>query len=208
MKYYFVTISVAFLVIGVRSHQHHNHVSRRSRMPKDCVRQSFDDSVVSQSRLVLLAEKVNQRLAYMKDVAGYKAQNHLQIEDVVQESKVINSSLTEAKDLGLDPESVISFIVAQINAAKAIQYRYRADWLSYTEEDWQPQPLDMVREKIGQLSSEILRELAAQANDRPVEAHERNAFVLRLEQDNLKCADKMRLFDAILVVRSSVSIKR
>lgn len=166
------------------------------------VKVSFNNGpVISPSTLVPLAEKVNQRLGYMKDVAGYKAQNHLPVEDVEQESKVINGSLTEAEGLGLDPESVRPFIVAQIDAAKAIQYRYRADWLSVPEIDWQPQPLDIVRQKIAQLSSEILQQLALRAQDGPIQANEQNAFVLQLEQNNLSCPDKWRLFDTLLFVR-------
>ncbi len=33
------------------------------------------------------ARLVNERLAYMKDVAGYKAEQHLPIEDLTQEKK-------------------------------------------------------------------------------------------------------------------------
>lgn len=151
--------------------------------------------------MIQLAEKVNERLGYMKDVAGCKAQHHLPVENVVQESKVINSSLTEAVSSGLDPESTRPFIIAQIDAAKAIQYRYRADWLSVPEVDWQPQPLEMVRQAIARLSSEILQQLALRIKEGPIETSEREAFVLQLKQNNLCCADKMRLFDALLLVR-------
>lgn len=171
------------------------------------VNDSVHAHMISQSTLVPLAEKVNQRLGYMKDVAGYKAQHHLPIEDVEQESKVINSSLTEAAGLGLDRESVRPFIVAQIDAAKAIQYRYRANWLAVPEVDWQPQPLDIVRQKIAELSSEILRQLALRAVDGPILVNERNAFVLQLQQNNLSCADKWRLFDALTLART-VSIEQ
>lgn len=173
-------------------------------MSKRCVTKVlFKKPVISQSALLPLVEKVNQRLGYMKDVAGYKAQNHLPVEDVVQESKVINSSLTEAEGLGLDPESVRPFIIAQMDAAKAMQYRYRADWLSVPEIDWQPQPLDAVRQKIAELSSEILQQLALLAVDGPIPANERDAFVFQLKQKNLSCADKVRLFDALIIVRSA-----
>lgn len=80
-----------------------------------------------------LGELVNQRLAYMKDVAGYKAQQHLPIEDLAQEARVLASTQAEAERLGLDPLSVRPFILAQMDAAKAIQYRYRADWLAQPE---------------------------------------------------------------------------
>lgn len=75
---------------------------------------------------------VNQRLSFMKDVAGYKAQQHLPIEDVTQEVKVLAVSEAAAERLGLVSTSVRPLIVAQMDAAKAIQYRYRADWLAAT----------------------------------------------------------------------------
>lgn len=174
-------------------------------MLRRCV--SKHSSSESQGILVPLAVKINQRLGYMKDVAGYKAENHLPIEDVEQEIKVINSSLAEADVLGLDRESVKSFIIAQISAAKAIQYRYRAQWLSTPIEDWQPQPLDIVRQNIAQLSSEILQQLALQVKVGPIQASERDAFVLHLDQNNLSCPDKWQLFEALLLVRSATIVQ-
>ncbi len=76
------------------------------------------------------ARLVNERLSYMKDVAGYKAEQHLPIEDLAQEKKVLDQSISEAESFGLNSETVKPFIVTQMNVAKAIQYRYRADWLS------------------------------------------------------------------------------
>ncbi|WP_394315607.1 chorismate mutase [Labrys neptuniae] len=107
-----------------------------------------------------LAEKVGHRLSYMKDVAGYKAQNHLPIEDLAQEAKVLASAKSDAEKLGLDPATVEPFIIAQINAAKAVEYRYLADWLAQPETGWQPRPLDKVRQDIAQLSKEILQQVA------------------------------------------------
>lgn len=47
-----------------------------------------------------------------------------------------------------------------MDVAKAIQYRYRADWLSVPETDWKPRPLKDVREQIAQLNYRILQHLA------------------------------------------------
>lgn len=52
------------------------------------------------------APLINERLSYMKDVAGYKAENHLPIEDRIQEEKVINSAMAQAESLGLNGESI------------------------------------------------------------------------------------------------------
>ncbi len=44
-----------------------------------------------------------------------------------------------------------------MNVAKAIQYRYRADWLSSPETNWKPQDLSEVRLKISSLNTELLK---------------------------------------------------
>ncbi|MGB8667116.1 MAG: chorismate mutase [Serratia inhibens] len=149
-----------------------------------------------------LGELVNQRLAYMKDVAGYKARQHLPIEDLTQEAKVLASTEAEAGRLGLDPLSVRPFIVAQMDAAKAIQYRYRADWLATPESGWQPRPLDSVRPQIAELSNRILQRLAQQLKAGPLTEQARGAFVSAIRQANLSEADKQRLFTALLAVRA------
>ncbi len=103
------------------------------------------------------ARLVNERLSYMKDVAGYKAEQHLPIEDLAQEKKVLDQSISEAESFGLNSETVKPFIVTQMNVAKAIQYRYRADWLSSPETNWKPQDLSEVRLKISSLNTELLK---------------------------------------------------
>lgn len=139
---------------------------------------------------------INERLSYMKDVAGYKANNHLAIEDLPQEAKVLDSAVIQAEKLGLDGESVKPFIQAQMDAAKAIQYRYRADWLSVPVKDWQPEPLEQVRSKISVLSTAILTsvnsKLAAggQFNDK-------SAFMSEFSLEHLKNSDKELLWDSL-----------
>lgn len=103
------------------------------------------------------ARLINERLSYMKDVAGYKAEQHLPIEDLTQEKKVLDQSLSEADSFGLNSETVKPFIVVQMDVAKAIQYRYRADWLSSPETNWKPQDLSEVRLKISALNTELLK---------------------------------------------------
>ncbi|HEJ9094836.1 chorismate mutase [Serratia odorifera] len=149
-----------------------------------------------------IAETVNQRLSLMKDVAGYKAQQHLPIEDLAQESKVLASTQAEAETLGLDAATIKPFVMAQMDVAKAIQYRYRADWLSQPEQHWQPRPLNQVRPQIARLSSAILQRLAQRLQAGPISETERQGFVNALQQHNLSDADKQRLFDALLAVRT------
>ncbi len=148
-----------------------------------------------------LAEKIGHRLSYMKDVAGYKAQNHLPIEDLAQEAKVLAGARSEAEKLGLDPVTVEPFIIAQINAAKAVEYRYLADWLAQPEAGWQPRPLDEVRQDIARLSQEILRQLAQDLKSGGFTPDERSSFFDVVRESNLKETDKQQLFGALLAVR-------
>ncbi|CDH24414.1 chorismate mutase [Xenorhabdus bovienii] len=140
-----------------------------------------------------VASLINQRLSYMKDVAGYKANNHLAIEDLRQEAKVLSSSVLEAEKLGLDGESVKPFIQAQMDAAKAIQYRYRADWLSVPEKDWQPEPLEQVRSKISVLNTDILTDVSTRLTKGDLFT-DKTAFTKVLDQTHLKNGDKERLW--------------
>lgn len=140
-----------------------------------------------------VASLINQRLSYMKDVAGYKANNHLAIEDLPQEAKVLSSSVLEAEKLGLDGESVKPFIQAQMDAAKAIQYRYRADWLSVLAKGWQPEPLEQVRSKISVLNTDILTDVSTKLTKGDLFTDE-TSFMKVLDQTHLKDADKERLW--------------
>ncbi len=150
-----------------------------------------------------VASLINQRLSYMKDVADYKAANHLAIEDLPQEEKVLASAVQQAEKLGLAGESVKPFVQAQMDAAKAIQYRYRADWLSSPEQGWQPLPLEQVRSKINVLSASILSGIRAQlAQGKPF--IDKAAFLHTLDQTNLEQGDKTRLWEAL----QKISLKK
>ena len=72
---------------------------------------------------------IDERLGYMENVALYKAQNQIAIEDIERERIVLADATQQAVLHGINPDSIKRFFVAQINAAKAIQYRYRAELL-------------------------------------------------------------------------------
>ncbi|ATO31404.1 Secreted chorismate mutase [Dickeya dianthicola] len=147
-----------------------------------------------------LASLVNQRLGYMKDVAGYKAAHHLAIEDLQQEDNVLKASRQQATQYGLDADSVTPFIRAQMDAAKAIQYRYRADWLAMPEQqDWQPRPLDDVRTQIAKLNGMLLQQLADTLHQQGGSLSRLNhaAFMHTVTQKNLSEHDKARLFTTL-----------
>ncbi|TDB57143.1 chorismate mutase [Photorhabdus khanii] len=149
-----------------------------------------------------VAQLINQRLSYMKDVAGYKAENHLPVEVMAQEDKVLAKSISEAESFGLSGESVRPFIVIQMDAAKAIQYRYRADWLSVPENGWQPKPLDDIRIRISGLSTEILQQIAVLLKDgEKINVSDKEMFMANIQQHNLKDSDKQQIFAALEKVK-------
>lgn len=143
------------------------------------------------------ARLVNERLAYMKDVAGYKAEQHLPIEDLTQEKKVLDQSLSEAESFGLNSETVKPFIVTQMNVAKAIQYRYRADWLSSPESNWKPQDLAEVRLKISSLNTELLKNIAYELKKNHNKAPHSCSYMWSVQHPQLKEADKKALCVAL-----------
>ena len=72
---------------------------------------------------------INERLTYMQDVAYYKVRHQLPIEDRTRAILVLNKARQQAQAVGLAPDSVEAFYRIQIAAAKAVQYRYCAQWL-------------------------------------------------------------------------------
>jgi len=141
---------------------------------------------------------INKRLSYMKDVVGYKAQHHQAVEDLVQEKKVLEKAVADAEALGINGETVKPFIQAQMDAAKAIQYRYRADWLSMPEHNWTPYPLNKVRKKIDRLSYIILQAVAERLKlDEPLNEHEKECFMQDIQQQNLNDQDKLLIWNAL-----------
>ncbi|MBN6491891.1 chorismate mutase [Acinetobacter pittii] len=143
------------------------------------------------------ARLVNERLSYMKDVAGYKAEQHLPIEDLTQEKKVLDQSLSEAESFGLNSETVKPFIVKQMNVAKAIQYRYRADWLSSPESNWKPQDLAGVRLKISSLNTELLKNIAYELKKNNNKAPHGCSYMWPVQHPQLKEADKKALCETL-----------
>lgn len=143
---------------------------------------------------------INQRLSYMKDVAGYKEQNHLAVEDLVQEAKVLISSVCEAQKLDLDEESVRPFLQVQMDAAKAIQYRYRADWLLEPEEDWQPKPLEQIRYELSVLNIQILGSVSSMLKTGGI-FNDKSDFMATVDQAHLTESNKHKLWVALTGIR-------
>lgn len=161
-------------------------------------------AVFAQGTDTSLFNNINNRLGYMKDVALYKAQKHLQIEDTAREAVVIEKAQAQAERIGLNPKSVKPFFVAQISAAKAIQYRYRADWLSHPYKH-NAKPLNLktqVRPALIKLGNTILAEMKAHLEKHgPFKPAEREKFIRQITVAKLTKADKDMLYDGLMKVR-------
>ncbi|WP_018690545.1 gamma subclass chorismate mutase AroQ [Algicola sagamiensis] len=98
---------------------------------------------------------IQERLSYMEDVAVYKAQHDLPIEDKKREAIVLEKTTNAATEVGLSPEKTIAFFKAQIALAKAIQYRLRADMLSDNTPREARDLKTIIRPKLIQLGKQI-----------------------------------------------------
>lgn len=151
-----------------------------------------------------LASAMNQRIQVMKDVAGYKSTHHLPVEDLVREQKVLATAQAEAGEAGVDPQSVAPFIQAQMDAAKAIQYRYLADWLSRPEPDWKPANLEDVRARISQYDNVILKTISEQLKSGGFSDGERAQLLSLLNAPQLSGADKQHLVDSLALIKPKI----
>ncbi|MEZ0295365.1 MAG: gamma subclass chorismate mutase AroQ [Candidatus Methylacidiphilales bacterium] len=73
---------------------------------------------------------INERLALMPDVARYKWNRSLPIEDPERERQLLSKLVRKGVALGLDPRVTQSYFADQISAAKLLQRGYYARWQS------------------------------------------------------------------------------
>lgn len=108
-----------------------------------------------------LFDLIDARLELMDEVAAYKWQHGLAIEDKVREQIVLDKAAEDALNANLDPISSRLFFEAQIDAAKEIQ-RY---WFSqYESAQVKPEARDLnqeVRPELLRLGQEILSAMSA-----------------------------------------------
>ena len=147
-------------------------------------------------------EKINERLGYMKEVGLYKEKNHQPVEDVRREQLVIAKASDSAAQFGLNSDSTKEFFSAQISAAKAIQYRYRADLLSASVLGSEKDLVKEIRPIILRLGDEINEAIAVYLNEGgSFQDHYFIPFEEALQQSYLNRADKRKLFEALQGIR-------
>ena len=148
-----------------------------------------------------LAQALNSRMAMMQDVAAYKAEHHLPIEDLPQEAKVLAKAQTNAQQAGLQPQSVGPFIQAQMDVSKAMQYRYRADWLLKPNTLPQPKPLPAVRAAILDTDKSILSLISQQLTSGGFGTAQQNELRAQLHAANIQPTEMGILVEALSAIK-------
>lgn len=147
---------------------------------------------------------IAERLDYMPDVALHKALHAQPVEDLPREAVVLENAAKTARAAGLDPQSALPFYRAQIAAAKAIQYRHLADWLSQPDALKQSAlDLDLIiRPALLKLDIEIAHRIAEHLRSAgPFSDTERPLFDTQLQTPHLTARDRTQLFEALKQIR-------
>lgn len=153
---------------------------------------------VNSATIPELAKALNTRFEVMKDVAGYKAANHLPVEDLPREKNVLMKAKDAARDAMLAPESIDAFIQTQMAVSKNIQYRYLDRWRLHPEKGWQPRPLTEVRAQILELDNTILNIISRQIMTGGGFDEEQERQLSRLLNDTqISALEKTQLIEAL-----------
>jgi chorismate mutase len=150
----------------------------------------------------IIFQTINARMSYMEDVARYKAQNHLPIEDVPREQLVIQQATLSAAESGLESESVAAFFEALISGAKAIQYRCRADLLTQHQAQATRDLDSALRPDLIAIGKRLNSELADYfSHNTAIDPALWPQFYEAVQQKNLSLADKRAIFEALTKIR-------
>jgi chorismate mutase len=114
----------------------------------------------------------------------------------------MQSMLKNAEQAGLEPHSVEPFVHALMNASKAIQYRYRADWLS-APDNAAVRDLADTRQQIQRLDSQLLNAIGQQLLAGGFPHAERAWLASQLTAANLSEGDKNSLLTSLAGIRRS-----
>nr|WP_129955383.1 chorismate mutase [Rahnella sp. RFA10(1/100)] len=157
---------------------------------------------VSTVAISSLTSAMNQRMLDMKDVADYKAAHHLPVEDMIREQSVLTRTREEAEESGLDGSSIQPFIQAQMDVAKAIQYRYFAQWLSQPPDRTGTQrSLDDVRASISLQDKKILEAISQKLLAGGFRESDESEIFSLLQAPHLTDADKKMLIGSLVHIR-------
>jgi cyclohexadienyl dehydratase len=153
----------------------------------------------SARRIDNLFELIDARLQLMNDVAAYKYQNKLGIEDVAREQVILDEASIKALAYGLTPTSSRFFFAMQIEAAKEIQRYWFDEWANGAPLPTSTASLgDELRPRILNLGDAILTSIAETypITDKSLATQ----FVRSVNVEGLSDATKFALFRALFEV--------
>ncbi|WP_301308569.1 chorismate mutase [unidentified bacterial endosymbiont] len=162
---------------------------------------SMSVSTVSLGRL---SEAINARMLLMQSVAAYKAAHHLAVEDLDREQIVLDAAEEVADGEGLAAGTSRALMCSLMNAGKAVQYRYLADWLATPDFSPSPESLAGVRAQISQLDLEILRAVSQRLMVGSFSPQDVQLVMSQLTAPNLSDMDKRNIVTALYLVRTHV----
>ncbi|MCL6746241.1 chorismate mutase [Kosakonia sp. R1.Fl] len=166
-----------------------------------CMSGSFFAGASAPICLSALSSLLTERMALMREVAAYKVKYHLPVEDVAREQKVLSQARSTAREAGLEPQSVEPFISALMNAGKAIQYRYLADWLPRPESFVTLLDLDGIRRRINELDKHLLLTISQRLRAGTLSYTDRAVLAEKTVSPNLTDAEKDNLLDSMRFIQ-------
>ncbi|MCG8413282.1 MAG: gamma subclass chorismate mutase AroQ [Pseudomonadales bacterium] len=146
-----------------------------------------------------LFDLINQRLSYMEDVALYKAQRNLPIEDKEREAVVIANAAQSAAMSGIEVTSAEQFFATQIEMAKFIQWQVLEMHTAQQIEAAAPRDLaEEIRPALNGLGDAMLESIGDYLESfGPVAADHRALFDQQIDNEYLQSDQKRILFDAL-----------
>ncbi len=156
-----------------------------------------------QEAATALFDLINRRLSYMEDVALYKAQRNLPIEDKEREAVVIANTAQSAATSGIEVASAEHFFGTQIEVAKFIQRQVLEMHSAQQIETATPRDLsEEIRPELNELGDTML-ELTSDYLKRygHVTVDQRGLFDQQIDNEYLQADQKEVLFDALVGLR-------
>lgn len=158
-------------------------------------------SLGQEKELQELALSINTRLSYMKDVAAYKWENRIPIEDKAREVVVIQASQESALQNGLDTLTTRVFFELQITLAKQIQEYWFAKWGASGESPSEFKDLqEVVRPELIKVGNEIIQKIST-SDMATYRVHfvnkNREAFTGLISTEGLSAKNKEELYEAV-----------
>jgi len=109
-----------------------------------------------------LRQLIDERLLLAPDVARYKWNHHLAIEDLAREAELISKLARQANELGVPQAWSESFFRAQIQASKTVQSELFKGWEAARQERF-PDEVDLAtvtRPKLDRITDRLMHALA------------------------------------------------